>query len=419
MKWHDPKPTLCMIGLGYVGLPGAAIFAASGLKVTGVDLNSIVVETINSGRAHIVEANLDTLIKKVIASGHLKATTEVVPADVFAIAVPTPFKADKVPDLSYVEAATRSLAQHLVPGNLVILESTSPVGTTEQMSFWLAEMRPDLVFPHQDPGNCNIHIAHCPERILPGKVLHELVHNDRVIGGLTPTCSNKAAEFYRLVVTGECHLTNARTAELCKLSENAYRDVNIAFANELSLICERLDINIWELVELTNKHPRVDVLSPGTGVGGHCIAVDPWFIVDSAPNDAKLIKTARRINDEKPQWVANKILSAINAVDVHRPTVACLGLAYKPDVDDFRESPSVEVVSILAANPQLCVVVCEPFAETLPKELASAPVRLVSLDDALEADVVAVLTAHGAFRNFEQKLSSVKHLIDPCGILRR
>jgi UDP-N-acetyl-D-mannosaminuronic acid dehydrogenase len=409
-------PRLCMLGLGYVGLPSAAVFADAGLKVLGVDTQQSVVDTVNSGAAHIVETNLDDLLKAVVGRGQLVAATRPGPADVFAIAVPTPFKQGKVPDLRFVESATRMIAEHLVPGNLVILESTSPVGTTARISEWLAECRPDLVFPHQDAENCDIHLAHCPERILPGKVLYEVVHNDRVIGGMTPRCSELAARFYKHAVKGACHITNDRTAELCKLSENAFRDVNIAFANELSLICDRLDVNVWELIALTNKHPRVDILRPGPGVGGHCIAVDPWFIVDSAPEQARLIATARQINDGKPECVAHKVEDAISAYGGNTPRIACMGLAYKPDVDDLRESPSCEVVALLSDKGH-DVLVCEPFVEVLPESLARPGVSLVPLDEALDADIIVFLTAHQQFRAINFGGLQGKVIVDPVGLL--
>lgn len=410
------KPRLCILGLGYVGLPSAAVFADAGLRVLGVDTQQSIVDTVNSGAAHIVEAHLDDLLKQVVNRGTLVAATSPAAADVFAIAVPTPFKQGKVPDLRYVEAATRMIAEHLVPGNLVILESTSPVGTTAKMSEWLAECRPDLVFPHQDPANCDIHLAHCPERILPGKVLHEVVHNDRVIGGMTPECSRKAASFYAHAVKGQCHITNDRTAELCKLSENAFRDVNIAFANELSLICDRLDVDVWELISLTNKHPRVDILRPGPGVGGHCIAVDPWFIVDTAPEQARLIATARQINDGKPAWVADQVMQAVAAYGSERPTVACMGLAYKPDVDDLRESPSCEVTELLAEKG-LELLVCEPFVDALPQTLNRAGVTLVALDRAMTADILVFLTPHQQFKSIAPASLEGKTVIDPAGLI--
>jgi UDP-N-acetyl-D-mannosaminuronic acid dehydrogenase len=415
--YSDPgKVTASIYGLGYVGLPTAAVLADAGITVIGVDVNEAAVASINSGKPHIVETNLDAVLSRVVKRGMLRATTIPAPADVFLIAVPTPFKDNKKPDLKFVESASRMIAAQLRPGNLVILESTSPVGTTEQISRWLAEERPDLAFPHQNSENCSIHIAHCPERILPGRVLHEVVHNDRIVGGMTAQCSALAVEFYGIAVKGACHVTNARTAELCKLSENAFRDVNIAFANELSLICDKFDIDVWELIELTNKHPRVEILRPGAGVGGHCIAVDPWFIVDMAPDLSRLIATARNVNDGKPHWVANRIRSAAAACGKDEPTIACMGLAYKPDVDDFRESPAVEVAAIVAAMAIGRVVACDPFAEAAPAELEKAGVPLVDLATALEADVVVFLTAHTAFRSIARTQLEGRVIIDPCGL---
>ena len=343
-----------VIGLGYVGLPTAAVFADAGLDIIGVDVNPDAVASINAGRPHIVEPNLEALLRRVVEAGKLRAVTEPEPADVYVLAVPTPFKDAKQPDLKYIEAAAHALAPHMAKGALVILESTSPVGATEQLARWLAADRPDLSFP-QDAGDlADVQIAHCPERVLPGRVLHEVVHNSRVIGGMTRHCAARAVAFYRLAVQGECHVTDARTAELAKLTENAFRDVNIAFANELSVICHDLGIDPWELIEMANKHPRVNILNPGPGVGGHCIAVDPWFIVDSAPGNARLIHQARDVNDGKPRWVVDRI--AEKAARFKAPVIACLGLAYKPDVDDLRESPSVDVVREAVARGRTSVV---------------------------------------------------------------
>lgn len=410
--------TAAIFGLGYVGLPTATVFAHAGVKVIGVDVNASAVASINEGRPHIVETNLDEMLRTAVASGALRATTSAEPADVFVIAVPTPFKGDKKPDLRFVESASRMIAPMLRPGNLIILESTSPVGTTEQISDWMAQERPDLVFPHQDAANCQIHLAHCPERILPGRVLHEVVHNDRVVGGLTPRCSAMAVDFYRLAVKGACHVTTARTAELCKLSENAFRDVNIAFANELSLICDRLGVDVWEMIALANRHPRVEILRPGTGVGGHCIAVDPWFIADSAPDLARVIRTARTVNDEKPHWVADKVTAAARATRKPHPVIACMGLAYKPDVDDFRESPSVEVVSLLAQRRVGQLLVYEPFADALPAPLSPWDTQLTDLETALSADVIVFLTAHSSFRDIDPKALEGKTVLDPGGFLK-
>ncbi|ENM3886805.1 UDP-N-acetyl-D-mannosamine dehydrogenase, partial [Vibrio cholerae] len=304
--------TISIIGLGYIGLPTAAMFASRKKKVIGVDVNQHIVNTINKGKIHIVEPDLDMIVHAAVSEGYLKASTEVVSAEAFLIAVPTPFLPCKegevpAPDLSYIEAASKAIAPVLKKGDLVILESTSPVGTTEQMAVWLAEARKDLTFPQTHGSSADINIAHCPERVLPGHVVRELVENDRVIGGMTEKCSLRAVELYKTFVQGECVITNARTAEMAKLTENSSRDVQIAFANELSIVCDKLGIDVWELIKLANRHPRVNILQPGPGVGGHCIAVDPWFIVSSTPEDAKLIHTARKVNDSKPEWVIDKV----------------------------------------------------------------------------------------------------------------
>jgi UDP-N-acetyl-D-mannosaminuronic acid dehydrogenase len=303
-----------VIGLGYIGLPTAAVFASRGIEVIGVDVNEIAVQTINKGRIHIVEPDLDMVVHAAAREGRLRATLKPEAADAFLIAVPTPFRDGHEPDLSYIEAAARAIAPVLAKGNLVVLESTSPVGTTEQIAAWLAEERPDLSFPQEAGEAADVAVAYCPERVLPGHVLRELVENDRVIGGLTPRCSAEAVALYSTFVKGECVVTTARTAEMCKLTENAFRDVNIAFANELSIICDKLDISVWELIRLANRHPRVNILQPGPGVGGHCIAVDPWFIVNRNPDEARLIHAARQVNDSKPHWVVDKVLAAARAV---------------------------------------------------------------------------------------------------------
>lgn len=339
----------------------------------GVDVQATTVDTINRGEIHIIEPSLDRLVGDVVARGLLKATLTPEPADAFLIAVPTPFRGEHEPDLTYVERAARSIAPVLRPGNVVILESTSPVGATEAMTGWLQEERPDLRMPRADETG-DIAIAYCPERVLPGNVLHELVHNDRVIGGLTPACADRARAIYRLFVEGECIVTTARTAELCKLTENSFRDVNIAFANELSTICDRLGIDVWETIRLANRHPRVNILQPGPGVGGHCIAVDPWFIVHSCPDQARLIATARRVNDAKPDWVVDQVASAIATIRERRGadarvTVSCLGLSFKPDIDDLRESPALDITRRLAAQKSCDLLVVEPFIAALPSDL--------------------------------------------------
>ena len=331
--------TISVIGLGYIGLPTAAAFASRQKHVIGVDVNQHAVDTINRGEIHIVEPDLGAVVKTAVEDGFLRATTTPVDADAYLIAVPTPFKGDHEPDMVYVEAAAKSIAPVLKKGALVILESTSPVGATEQMAAWLAEMRPDLTFPQQVGEQADINIAYCPERVLPGQVMVELIKNDRVIGGMTSVCSARASELYNIFLEGECVVTNARTAEMCKLTENSFRDVNIAFANELSLICADQGINVWELIRLANRHPRVNILQPGPGVGGHCIAVDPWFIVAQNPQQAKLIRTAREVNDGKPHWVVDRVKAAVadclaetnkRASEVK---IACFGLAFKPNID--------------------------------------------------------------------------------------
>ncbi len=409
---------VCVIGLGYVGLPMAAVLASRGVRVTGVDINEASVAAINRGEVPIVEPDLDIMVRGAVAAGMLSATPEPTPADAFIIAVPTPFTDDKKPDVSHVRAAAESLAGVLKKGDLVVVESTSPVGTTEGVSECLAELRRDLTFPHAAGEAADVNVAHSPERVLPGRVLLELVRNDRVVGGITPVCARRTAALYRMFVDGECLLTTARTAELVKLAENAYRDVNIAFANELSLVCDRLDINVWDAVDLANRHPRVDILQPGPGVGGHCIAVDPWFIVDSAPGETALIRAARGVNAGKPRHVAAQVAAA--AIKAGARTVACLGLSYKADIDDLRESPGVEIVKRLAADWNGDILVVEPYVKALPAGLAKLKnVRLVDLEDALDAaQVVALLTDHQAFRNIPPQRLAAKSIIDTRGIWR-
>lgn len=397
--------TVVVVGLGYIGLPTAAMFASRKIRVVGVDINRTTVDTINNGKIHIVEPDLDIVVRAVVTEGYLRATTTPEPADAFLIAVPTPFKGDHEPDLGYIEAACRAIAPVLAVGNLVILESTSPVGATETMARWLAAERPDLTFPHTHDEASDIRIAHCPERVLPGKVMQELITNDRVIGGMTPRCSIVAAELYATFVTGECAIaSNPRVAELTKLTENSFRDVNIAFANELSLVCDRLGIDVWELIRLANRHPRVNVLSPGPGVGGHCIAVDPWFIVSSAPKEARLIRTAREVNDGKPHWVIGKVEAAVGAFLMANPTrsagdvvLACYGLAFKPDIDDLRQSPALGIVRELALRHKGPLLVVEPNIEALPKGLEKA--ELSTLSDARVADIHVMLVDHKPFKS--------------------
>lgn len=403
-----PYETISVIGLGYIGLPTAAVFASRKINVIGVDVNQHAVDTINRGQIHIVEPDLDMVVHAAVTEGYLRATTTPEPADAFLIAVPTPFKDDHQPDLAYIEAASRSIAPVLKKGDLVILESTSPVGATEQMAAWLAEARPDLSFPQTHGEDADIRIAHCPERVLPGKVLQELVQNDRVIGGMTPRCSEAAARLYKTFVHGECVITNARTAEMCKLTENSFRDVNIAFANELSIICDKLDINVWELIRLANRHPRVNILQPGPGVGGHCIAVDPWFIVSKTPDEARLIRAAREVNDSKPEWVLDKVKLAVAEFLQQNPektarevTIACFGLAFKPDIDDLRESPALDVAQHLATQHPGRLLVVEPNIESIHPNL-DGKATLVPTEIALSrADVLLLLVDHQSFKELK------------------
>ncbi|WP_321949907.1 UDP-N-acetyl-D-mannosamine dehydrogenase [Burkholderia cenocepacia] len=409
--------TVSVIGLGYIGLPTAAAFAARRKSVIGVDVSQHAVDTINRGEIHIVEPELDMLVHAAVTQGHLRATTTPEPADAFLIAVPTPFTDGNKPDLSYIEAACRSIAPVLKKGDLVVLESTSPVGATERMAAWLAAQRPDLTFPQQAGERSDIRIAHCPERVLPGHVVRELVENDRVIGGMTRKCGTRAQELYAVFVRGECILTDARTAEMCKLTENSFRDVNIAFANELSVICDQLDINVWELIRLANRHPRVSVLQPGPGVGGHCIAVDPWFIVDSAPEHARLIRTARHVNDDKPHFVVERVRHA--ASRFREPVIACLGLAFKADIDDLRESPAMKIVETLAEQCDATLLVVEPNVDALPASL-DAKARQCDLHTALaEADVIVILVDHAPFRRMDPVRLQTKVVIDTRGVLAR
>lgn len=406
--------TISVIGLGYIGLPTAAVFASRKKNVIGIDVNQHAVDTINRGAIHIVEPDLDKVVQAAVSGGYLRASTVPEQADAFLIAVPTPFKGDHEPDLGFIESASKSIAPVLKKGDLVILESTSPVGATEQMAAWLADARPDLTFPQAKGEESDIRIAHCPERVLPGHVLRELVENDRVIGGMTAKCSKAAASLYKIFVEGECVITNARTAEMCKLTENSFRDVNIAFANELSIICDKLDINVWELIQLANRHPRVNILQPGPGVGGHCIAVDPWFIVSRTPEHAKIIRTAREVNDSKPELVIEKVRK--EAARLKSPKIACFGLAFKADIDDLRESPALEISERLSEIFPDAVVAVEPNIEALPEKLSNK-LRLVDLDEALRlADIVVALVDHKEFKNLSRDKLKNLTIIDTKGI---
>ena len=411
----ETKPDVAVIGLGYIGLPTAAIIARSGCKVLGVDVSENVVETINRGEIHIEEVDLDGLVQGVVQRGLLSASTQVAPAEVFVIAVPTPFDKNHAPDISYVLAAARSIAPVLKSGDVVILESTSPVGTTEALRDMIAELRPDLKVPGLTSQTPDLSIAYCPERVLPGKILEELTNNDRSIGGITPRCARKALAFYKRFVRGTCVTTDARSAEMTKLVENAYRDVNIAFANELSIVSDKMGLDVWEVIRLANRHPRVNILSPGPGVGGHCIAVDPWFIVHGAPEETPLIRTARGVNDGKIRHVIRKAEALVEANPTAR--VACLGLAFKANIDDFRESPARLVAATLARRFGARIQVVEPYAAELPIEFTDTGATLIDIDTALEdCDLLIVLVDHDVFRVVPLAERADKLVYDTRGI---
>lgn len=412
--------TVSVIGLGYIGLPTAALLAQNGVNVIGVDTNQMVIDAINRGDIHIVEKGLSQIIADVVAAGRLRAVGIPEPSDAFVIAVPTPVKPGAhEPDLDYVEQAFRSIAPVLNRGDTVILESTSPVGTTENMVELLTELRPDLRIANSKDGECDIYVAFCPERVLPGRVLEELIANSRVIGGINAASATHAAEVYRIFVKGELQMTSTRTAEMVKLTENAFRDVNIAFANELSLVCDDLSINVWELIELANHHPRVKILQPGAGVGGHCIAVDPWFIITRSPEFARLMRTAREVNDYKPEWVIRKVLTARDkqlTVASEPVRVAVLGLAFKPNINDLRESPACHIATRLSREYSLELRIVEPHIENMPAILSGQ--RLYCLDDALrDSDIVLILVAHEQFKNIRGMLRKKQIVMDCVGLL--
>ncbi|KKO80789.1 UDP-N-acetyl-D-mannosaminuronic acid dehydrogenase [Corynebacterium minutissimum] len=408
---------VCVVGLGYIGLPTAAFIASKGVKVVGIDVNERFVKLINEGKVPFFEPGFEELLAKVVEEGNLVAQAEQVEADAYIVCVPTPFQDNHKVDTKYIRAASEALAPHLRPGALVVLESTSPPGTTEDMAKHLIELRPDLSLNDEDDNA--IFVAHCPERVLPGQIMEEMENNDRVIGGLTPKGTELARDLYATFCTAELLMTNATTAEMAKLTENSFRDVNIAFANELSLICDRLGIDVWELIELANHHPRVNILQPGPGVGGHCIAVDPWFIVSAAPEEAKLIKLARDVNDGKPEWVIEQVVTALEGKE--KPVVAALGIAFKNDIDDLRESPSLEIVKRLGVdNPELDIRVVEPNVDELPAVLSNIS-NLTKQDtkEAIEAaDVVLLLVNHKEFVNLDQSVLEGKTVIDTKGIWR-
>lgn len=400
----DQNIKICVIGLGYIGLPTAAVLGSRGYKIHGVEINPDAVETINSGKAHIVEPDLDILVRGVVTTGNLKAYTEPAEADIFMICVPTPLTDENKPQLDYIRSATKSMLPFLRKGNLVILESTSPPGTTELIE--------SIVLENSDFQKGDVHYAHAPERVLPGKILREVVENDRIIGGIDDASTEKAAEFYGSFVTGKLLKTHCRTAETAKLVENAFRDTNIAFANELSLFADKLDLDVWELIRLANHHPRVNILTPGPGVGGHCIAVDPWFLVDCEPEVTRLIRTAREVNEAKPHWVVDRVVA--KAEKFKNPTIACLGLAYKPDIDDLRESPAVEIVQELQKRKIGDLKIVEPNLESHDQ------FELAALDDALDAaDIVLILVGHRPFLSISPTKLAEKIIIDTCGVLNR
>lgn len=410
--------TISILGLGYIGLPTAAVLANSGRLVIGVDINPRIVETINQGQVHIIEPELELAVQQAVEKGQFFATTEVQPADAFIIAVPTPLTNNQ-PDISHIHSAVLAIAPVLRKGNLIILESTSPVETTEKMAKWLTEARPDLSFPIQNQIESDIYIAYCPERVLPGKAMSELLENDRVIGGLSEKSTEQAVDLYQIFAKGQCLKTDARTAELCKLVENSFRDVNIAFANELSMICDELKINIWELIKLANHHPRVNILQPGAGVGGHCIAIDPWFIVSNSPKYSRLIRTAREVNDSKPHWVLEKVKQLLVEYTIAKDckpsevTIACLGLAFKPDIDDLRESPALMITQQISSWHRGSVLAVEPNIQSLSLD----NIELIDLNDALaQADILVLLVDHTPFKKVSLEQISQRYIMDCRGV---
>ncbi len=413
---------ITVVGLGYIGLPTASLLASRGHDVVGIDKSEFVVSMVNKGESHIVESGLGDLIRKSVEEKKLFASLVPQKSDVFVIAVPTPFEDHKKPDLSYVREAALSIAPFLEKGNLVILESTIPVGTTEKFTDWLSQSNEELSFPdyNKNSEDHDVYIAHCPERVLPGNILHELIHNDRTIGGITEKCSSVAKEFYKSFSEGNCHITSSRTAELSKLVENSFRDVNIAFANELSVISHDLVVDVWELIDIANSHPRVNILQPGPGVGGHCIAVDPWFIVDSAPKNAQLIKSARIVNDNQPFFVLKKIEKLLKSKNTNQFKIASLGLSFKPNVDDLRESPALQIAASVNDMGFAEHLVVEPNINKLPEELSGNKTKLVDLDLAIgSADIILLLVDHDQFREISHRNFDGKEIIDTRGLFRK
>jgi UDP-N-acetyl-D-mannosaminuronic acid dehydrogenase len=411
----DTKPSVCVLGLGYIGLPTAAVIARSGCPVLGVDVTPHVVDTVNSGKIHIEEVDLEGLVQGVVARGTLRASLLIEPADVFVIAVPTPFGKNHVPDTSYVMEAATNVAAALKAGDTIILESTSPVGTTEKMRDLISKLRPDLKIPGLTNDVPDVAIAYCPERVLPGRILEELTNNDRCIGGITPRCARKALGFYRRFVRGECVTTTARAAEMTKLVENSYRDVNIAFANELSIVSDEMDLDVWEVIRLANRHPRVNILQPGPGVGGHCIAVDPWFIIHGAPSHTPLIRIAREVNDGKTDHVLEQASLLID--ELPGVSVACFGLAFKANIDDFRESPALKIATKLAKRYGGRIKIVEPYASELPAAFEGTGAELIDIDEALEnCPVMITLTDHDMFKSIPLDERATKVVYDTRGI---
>ncbi len=411
--------SVAVVGLGYIGLPTAVMLATRGIDVTGVDIDPRILNAVSDGEVPFAEPDLAAAMRGAVASGTLHTSCDVPHADAYIIAVPTPFNADHTADLSYVRTATEQVAERLRGGEIVVLESTSPPGTTEQVSSWIAERRPDLHLPHADEGLADVHVAHCPERVLPGRIMVEMVTNDRVVGGITNTCAERAASIYRIFCEGEICLTDAASAEMAKLVENAYRDVNIAFANELSYVSDELELDVWEVIRLANRHPRVNILNPGPGVGGHCIAVDPWFIVGAAPEAAKLIRTAREVNDSKPNYVAQQAID--KCARFRDPTIACLGLTFKADVDDIRESPALQVVELIAkALPDVEILLVDPFVPDVPDTLQGYErVRMSRCREAVAAaDIVIELVDHDQFKSLSRSLLAGKVVYDTRGLWR-
>lgn len=409
---------VCVIGMGYIGLPTCALIASRGISVVGVDVNQEVVDSVNRGKVHIVEPDLDGLVQKMVSNGMVRGATDAVPADGFIITVPTPMDQNFKPDVQYIFDAARGIAPQLQKGNLVILESTSPVGTTLKLSKLFGELRPDLTFPHTKGADADVQVAYSPERVLPGKILTELVQNDRSVGGLSSRCSEAAESLYSSFVQGKIVRTTAETAELVKLAENAFRDVNIAFANELATVCNLLDLNAWSVIELANRHPRVSILQPGPGVGGHCIAVDPYFVIAAAPDDTPLMQAARHVNSTRPNQVVEEVLQ--HAKGIKEPKIACLGLAFKANIDDLRESPAVEIVTSLAERNVGRIFASEPNIDRLPDSMAHLGVEFLDPLSAIDAaDIVVLLVDHRQFAMIDASALGSRKLVDTRGLWSR